>query len=477
MRIHVTEECWKKWEPVVLELAAEYEFPARSLLELNSILALYSGDGTTFRSVQPHWRFVIDTNRSGFTIVDFLSICVIARQEAGGKRDGWVISRSCDIHKNAAAAKVVANRDLAWYTVTSDGRSYQHCCQTECQGPYYAHQPTRNWDYTRLSIIQQSYAKDVVNLQEQLVKFKRTSAKRKRSIDEGDDPENLPVVKALRKSIETLERKKAKYRSGKVAADTTMKEAESKFKNAESKAKEADTKISELQDEMELVKRTLEIKKTHLKQMKSDMRREIETREQTIADMKEQIEERHTMRNTRDNEDAASKNEVHRDPLMGMTATEVKAENAILQQVIKSQKSEIQRLGSEAKKREDVLGEVQELRRKVSDQEHRLVERRHEVAQLQAAIKRRKRNLDQDGSPMQRAGNHDQGGAHHYRLPVRLSPAAIQSHMSGMPSANVNNAHTSFGGAQPSSSENQNAGYYANGHVHGRGIQHIKREH
>ncbi|UQC91284.1 uncharacterized protein CLUP02_16818 [Colletotrichum lupini] len=409
MRIHVTEECWKKWEPVVLELAAEYEFPARSLLELNSILALYSGDGTTFRTVQPHWRFVIDTNRSGFSIVDVVSICVIARQEAGGKRDGWVISRSCDLHKNAAAAKVVANRDLAWYTVTSDGRSYQHCCPTECQGPYYAHQPTRNWDYTRLSIIQQSYAKDIVNLQEHLSKLKRTSAKRKRSDDDEDDPENLPVVKALRKSIETLERKKAKYKSGKVAADTTMKEAESKFENAESKAKEADIKISELREEMELVKRTLEIKKTQLKQVKSDMRHEVETREQTIADMKEQLEGRHTMENTKHNEGPASEIEDHRGPLMGMTATEVKAENAILQQVIQSQKSEIQRLESEAEKREDVLVEVEELRRRLSDQEHKLAERRLEVVRLQAAIKRRKLNQHQEGSPMQRIANHNQG--------------------------------------------------------------------
>lgn len=200
-----------------MELAADYQFPAQSMQELNILLALYSGKGITFRPEKDDWKYVIDTTRSGDTIFDIISICVIARQKNGSKRNGWIITRSCDIHGNDRADKVVEGGGLAWFKVTSDGRSNLHCCRVECDGPYQVRLRHRSWDNTRLSIIQQSYGQEVIELRRQLQEMTtKLSKKRKRPEVTEEEIEDSHIVKKLRMSVQQLEQRKAKYKAGKM---------------------------------------------------------------------------------------------------------------------------------------------------------------------------------------------------------------------------------------------------------------------
>lgn len=152
MPIHITSDAWARWQPVIEELYANYDFPFNTRRNLNALLALYGGEGFSIRNTRDRWRFVMDTIRSGDAIEDVVGISVIARGQKMGL-EGWVISRKCDIHNVESPNKAVEGRDLTWFKVTSDGRSFQHCCREEVTGPFPAHVPWRSWESTRLTIV------------------------------------------------------------------------------------------------------------------------------------------------------------------------------------------------------------------------------------------------------------------------------------------------------------------------------------
>ncbi|KAE9566891.1 hypothetical protein CGMCC3_g16943, partial [Colletotrichum fructicola] len=115
MPILISSDAWAKWQPVIEELHADYEFPVKTKTELNAILSLYTGEGISFCLNQDNWRFIIDVIRSRDDVIeDIVTISVIKRPQGNtDTANGWLITRTCDIHGALNADKVVENRDLA----------------------------------------------------------------------------------------------------------------------------------------------------------------------------------------------------------------------------------------------------------------------------------------------------------------------------------------------------------------------------
>ncbi|KAI8239279.1 hypothetical protein K4K55_002042 [Colletotrichum sp. SAR 10_96] len=75
MPILISSDAWAKWQPVIEELHADYEFPVKTKTELNAIL---SRDDV---------------------IEDIVTISVIKRPQGNtNTANGWLITRTCDIH-------------------------------------------------------------------------------------------------------------------------------------------------------------------------------------------------------------------------------------------------------------------------------------------------------------------------------------------------------------------------------------------
>ncbi|EQB52932.1 hypothetical protein CGLO_07402 [Colletotrichum gloeosporioides Cg-14] len=351
MSLLITSDAWAKWQPVIEELYADYEFPVATRSQFNALLALYSGDGISFRTIHDHWRFVVDTIRSGDSIEDIVSICVIARSEKGSVDDGWVITRTCAIHGNQNADKTVKGRNLSWFKVTSDGRSYQHCCRAEVVGPYGAHTPWRSWEGTRLCINQHSYAQEIVSLRQQLEGSKNTkSSKRKQSeiVVIEDDIEESPVVKKLRKS-------KAKYKDAKT--------------EAEDRAIAAENHAANLEDELATLRVEAAEKKTLLaKKDKAmdDLRRESAIKDGSLQKLRDQ-----------DLEASMRANEAK--------ITDLASENNVLKGVVDSQKAEMEHLKTRLTWVENT--EIPNLAYKVRSRNYLLEVTRNELDGLKDAMK------------------------------------------------------------------------------------------
>ncbi|KAI8261122.1 hypothetical protein K4K58_001479 [Colletotrichum sp. SAR11_239] len=369
MSLLITSDAWAKWQPVIEELYADYEFPVATRSQFNALLALYSGDGISFRTIHDHWRFVIDTIRSGDSIEDIVSICVIARSEKGSVDDGWVITRTCAIHGNQNAEKVVQGRNLSWFKVTSDGRSYQHCCRAEVVGPYGAHHPWRSWEGTRLCINQHSYAQEIVSLRQQLEESKNTkSSKRKQSeiVVIEDDIEESPVVKKLRKS-------KAKYNDAKT--------------EAEDRAIAAENHAANLEDELATLRAEAAEKKTLLaKKDKAmdDLRRESAIKDGSLQKLRDQVAKHKSKKKTIQDSD------ITEDLEASMRANEAKitdlaSENNVLKGVVDSQKTEMEHLKTRLTWFEDT--EVPNLAYKVRSRNYLLEVTRNELDGLKDAMK------------------------------------------------------------------------------------------
>ncbi|KAI8226976.1 hypothetical protein K4K54_003306 [Colletotrichum sp. SAR 10_86] len=129
MPILISSDAWAKWQPVIEELHADYEFPVKTKTELNAILSLYTGEGISFCLNQDHWRFIIDVIRSRDDVIeDIVTISVIKRPQGNiNTANGWLITRTCDIHGALNADKLQekksetsSKRKLSVVAVTED---------------------------------------------------------------------------------------------------------------------------------------------------------------------------------------------------------------------------------------------------------------------------------------------------------------------------------------------------------------------
>ncbi|KAH0433729.1 hypothetical protein CcaCcLH18_05716 [Colletotrichum camelliae] len=284
MPIHITSDCWAKWQPAFAELYADYGFFADTERNFNTFIAWYRGEGSSFRTESTHWRFVIDTIRSGDEIIDVTAITIITKTENGSKRDGWVITRSCDVHGVLHAAKVVDGRKLAWYKVSSDGRVLGHCCQEECIGHNTKHIPTRSWDATRWTALRHSHAQEIISLRQEIQQQRaEASKKRKRSevIVIDDDVESSPIVRKLRKA-------KAKLEGNVSASETQVNDLEKKLKNLRASFESQEAKMrTELETRLKEAARTLQ----QMTADKMNAEKQVSAHEREMRKVREKAEE------------------------------------------------------------------------------------------------------------------------------------------------------------------------------------------
>ncbi|KAI8207369.1 hypothetical protein KHU50_010655 [Colletotrichum sp. SAR 10_65] len=284
MPIHITSECWAKWHPVFAELYADYGFFADTERNFNTFIAWYRGEGSSFRTESTHWRFVIDTIRSGNEIIDITAITIINKTDNDTKRDGWVITRSCDVHGDLHADKVVDGRKLAWYKVSSDGRNLRHCCQEECIGHNTKHVLPRSWDATRWTALRHSHAQEIISLRQEVQQQRHeASKKRKRSevIVIDDDIESSPIVKKLRKA-------KAKLEDNFSSSENQVHDLEKNLKNMRASF---DSQEAKMRSEFE---KRLENADQALQQMtveKMSIEKQVSSHEREMREVREKYEE------------------------------------------------------------------------------------------------------------------------------------------------------------------------------------------
>ncbi|KAK1852826.1 hypothetical protein CCHR01_04567 [Colletotrichum chrysophilum] len=165
LKLNVSEEAWSRWKAVIRHLSEpHYDFPASNHAEFSLLLRMFTGTGTTFRISRDRWKFVIDVLRSGNNIIDIVAITIIAHTIQDERHNGFVITKACRIHPNKDT-KSPGSPELKWYTVTSGGEAFHHCCDKECIGPDRVNKRKLNWDSTRLNIIQKAFEQEVLELQ------------------------------------------------------------------------------------------------------------------------------------------------------------------------------------------------------------------------------------------------------------------------------------------------------------------------
>ncbi|KAI8168866.1 hypothetical protein K4K49_002513 [Colletotrichum sp. SAR 10_70] len=329
MPILISSDAWAKWQPVIEELHADYEFPVKTKTELNAILSLYTGEGISFCLNQDHWRFIIDVIRSRDDVIeDIVTISVIKRPQGNtNTANGWLITRTCDIHGALNADKVVENRDLAWFGILKNSLSHKQCCRVEVTGPYVAQAPSGNWKGIRLAVNQYSYVREIASLRQQLQEKKsETSSKRKLSVVTvtEDDIAESPAFKKLRKS-------KAKYKDAKT-------EAEDRATAAEDRGKELEQEIESLRGEL-LQKKMLVAQKD---KAINDLRREYAIKDVSLQSLREQVAKQRKGPSTGGEdlgEHLESAMKINEDKAIGLAT-----ENSVLKGVVDRQKAEMNEL-------------------------------------------------------------------------------------------------------------------------------------
>ncbi|KAI8186057.1 hypothetical protein K4K51_010830 [Colletotrichum sp. SAR 10_75] len=165
LKLNISEEAWSRWKAVIRHLSEPYyDFPASNHAEFSLLLRMFTGTGTTFRISRDRWKFVIDVLRSGNNIIDIVAITIIAHTIQDERHNGFVITKACRVHPNKDT-KSPGSPELKWYTVTSGGEAYHHCCDKECIGPDRVNKRKLNWDSTRLNIIQKAFEQEVLELE------------------------------------------------------------------------------------------------------------------------------------------------------------------------------------------------------------------------------------------------------------------------------------------------------------------------
>ncbi|KAF4840112.1 hypothetical protein CGCSCA4_v010557 [Colletotrichum siamense] len=329
MPILISSDAWAKWQPVIEELHADYEFPVKTKTELNAILSLYTGEGISFCLNQDHWRFIIDVIRSRDDVIeDIVTISVIKRPQGNtNTANGWLITRTCDIHGALNADKVVENRDLAWFGILKNSLSHKQCCRVEVTGPYVAQAPLGNWKGIRLAVNQYSYVREIASLRQQLQEKKsETSSKRKLPVVAvtEDDIAESPAFKKLRKS-------KDKYKDAKT-------EAEDRATAAEDRGKHLEQEIESLRGEL-LQKKMLVAQKD---KAINDLRREYAIKDVSLQSLREEVAKQRKRPSTgREDlgEHLESAMKINEDKAVGLVT-----ENSVLKGVVDRQKAEMNEL-------------------------------------------------------------------------------------------------------------------------------------
>ncbi|KAJ5018845.1 hypothetical protein K4K57_003208 [Colletotrichum sp. SAR 10_99] len=329
MPILISSDAWAKWQPVIEELHADYEFPVKTKTELNTILSLYTGEGISFCLNQDHWRFIIDVIRSRDDVIeDIVTISVIKRPQGNtNTANGWLITRTCDIHGALDADKVVENRDLAWFGILKNSLSHKQCCRVEVTGPYVAQAPLGNWKGIRLAVNQYSYVREIASLRQQLQEKKsETSSKRKLPVVAvtEDDIAESPAFKKLRKS-------KDKYKDAKT-------EAEDRATAAEDRGKHLEQEIESLRGEL-LQKKMLVAQKD---KAINDLRREYAIKDVSLQSLREQVAKQRKGPSTGGEdlgEHLESAMKINEDKAVGLAT-----ENSVLKGVVDRQKAEMNEL-------------------------------------------------------------------------------------------------------------------------------------
>ncbi|KAK2763592.1 hypothetical protein CKAH01_15933 [Colletotrichum kahawae] len=327
MPILISSDAWAKWQPVIEELHAEYEFPVKTKTELNALLSLYTGEGISFCLNQDHWRYLIDVIRSSDVIEDIVTISVIKRPQGNSTvADGWLITRICDIHGALNADKVVEDRDLAWFEMIKNNLR-RNCCRVEVSGPYVAQPPMGNWRGVRSAINQHSHVQEIASLRQQLQERKSdTSSKRKLSAVAvtQDDIAQSPAFKKLR-------RRKAKYKDAKT-------EAEDRASAAEDRGKSMELEIERLRVEV-LEKKMLLTQKD---KAMDDLRREYAIKDVSLGSLREQVAKQKNGFSTGAEdlgEHLESAMKIDDDKTIGLAT-----ENSVLKGVVDQQKAEMNEL-------------------------------------------------------------------------------------------------------------------------------------
>ncbi|KAJ0385576.1 hypothetical protein COL922a_006075 [Colletotrichum nupharicola] len=323
MPILISSDAWAKWQPVIEELHADYEFPVKTKTELNAILSLYTGEGISFCLNQDNWRFIIDVIRSRDDVIeDIVTISVIKRPQGNtNTANGWLITRTCDIHGALNADKVVENRDLAWFGILKNSLSQKQRCRVEVTGPYVAQAPLGNWKGIRLAVNQYSYVREIAPLRQQLQEKKsETSSKRKLSVVAvtEDDIAESPAFKKLRKS-------KDKYKDAKT-------EAEDRATAAEDRGKDLEQEIESLR-EMLVAQKDKAI---------NDLRREYAIKDVSLQSLCEQVAKQRKGPSTGGEdlgEHLKSAMKINEDKAIGLAT-----ESSVLKGVVDRQKAEMNEL-------------------------------------------------------------------------------------------------------------------------------------
>ncbi len=187
MPITIHPSGWDEWKSTIKDLARKYSFPANSLGTLNSYLALFSGEGSTFRCESASWKFVIDTIRSNDMIIDIATITLISKAENTAKETtGWVIAPRCAVHLGdetdvPITSSVKPAAKIMWYRITDGGRHTAYCCKFECDGPFKSG-PWRVFDTARQGIVIKVLEQELITLWHRIHK-KRGSSQTPRPVE------------------------------------------------------------------------------------------------------------------------------------------------------------------------------------------------------------------------------------------------------------------------------------------------------
>ncbi|KAM0322519.1 hypothetical protein ACHAQA_009365 [Verticillium albo-atrum] len=172
--VKVYSECWEYWGALIKDLHENYELPAGTIETLNGYLSIFHGEGSTFRFETEQFRMVLDVIRDVDMIIDIVTITLISKLDDDRSRTAWVISRPCNIHTRGftdtgdASLENISGEDTqmdkpVWYRISEGGKHSDHCCVTECAGPF-KEAKSKTFDTIRLGIINKNLEQEIVML-------------------------------------------------------------------------------------------------------------------------------------------------------------------------------------------------------------------------------------------------------------------------------------------------------------------------
>ncbi|TDZ16716.1 hypothetical protein Cob_v010269 [Colletotrichum orbiculare MAFF 240422] len=374
MVIHVSPDCWTRWEAVIQHIAAEFGFPASTLDELNGCLRMYTGGGSTFRFNRERYKFVLDVLRRGYDIIDIVALTVTAKSIEDERHNGAVITRACRIHPNNDDDEYVGAPELKWYVVTSGGGSFAHCCDKETFGPdRVLPSPRLSWETSRLKIIQKAYEQEVIQL--------RTNAAKLR--------ENAD---ALSDTISPLRRKTEKQARTLTRRNGTIHEQLVQIDKKTSAIGNRDLLISNLRRKLDSKQEERDLAKWGFQMTISELEEQALNREEVVKRQKEELASLLTSDGENEKIASGSDSEESRESEnLRMRVTALEKENDVKTAIIKNLRTELDTMHQQ----NNTMKEA----RIAADSSAQLQEKK--IAKLLLKIERRERKLTERDEQLQ----------------------------------------------------------------------------